>query len=562
MKTLGLMMTDLRTSATGLPARTSAELAGQSVLRRSVARALAARSLANVAILAPADQHDRIRQLLGELASAPRLLLAELPADRRAAFGSFDPARVRLARRWSLAGWRGGISGACWFDEMLAPVAMSDLARREQADAVVLLSPDAVLLDAALVDATVAQGELVRELYRLAISQAPPGLGAACLGADLLAELANAGQSVGRVLAYDPAARQNDVATKEACVKLPIEAIACPHRFLADTARSFALLEQLIARCGDSPTVAQSASAANAIFEGQPERWPAEIDFELTTDRPVADSLRPSRAPVSAVEPPLVPIRGPVDDPTVERVCESLRSMAADDIVVTLAGFGDPLLHPNVLAIAERLKTAGALAVAVRTSGVGLTDDCIARLIDSAVDLVCVELDAATRESYRALKSADCFDAVTAGMNKLLEARQRRNQPGPLLVAEMVKCPATLAEMEEFFDRWRLADEAHLAGLHEYGGQFRSPAGPGWPTCSPRRGPCRRIDRRMTVLADGTVPICDIDFQAGRPIGRLAGHRLDEIWLGPEMSRLRRDHHQLNLADWPLCQACDQWNRP
>jgi hypothetical protein len=554
MKTIGLMLADLRTSATGLPARTAADLAGQPVLRRSVGRALAARSLARVAILAPADQHDRIRQLLGELAGNPRLLLAELSADRRASFGWFDPGRVRLARRWSLAGWRGGIGGACWFDELLAPVAMNDLARREGADAVALLSPDAPLLDAALVDATVAQCDFVRELYRLAISQAPPGLGTVCLRVEMLAELANTGQSVGRALAYDPATPQPDLATKDGCVKLPIETIACPHRFLADTARGFALLEQVIARCGDAPTVEQSAAAANANFEDQPERWPAEIDFELTTHRPIADSLRPGC--------PLVPTRGPVDDRTVARACESLRAMAADDVVVTLGGFGDPLMHPNVLAIAEQLKSAGVLAVAVRTSGVGMDNECVGRLLDSAVDVVCVELDAATREGYRLLKSADCFDAVTAGMTKLLEDRQRRNQPGPLLVAELTKCVATLAEMEPLFARWRLADEAHLAGLHEYGGQFRSPAGPGWPTCSPRRGPCWRINRRMTVLADGTVPICDLDFKAAPAIGRIQDTLLADIWTGPAFARLRRDHHELRLADWPICQACDQWNRP
>ncbi|MDD4891115.1 MAG: SPASM domain-containing protein, partial [Phycisphaerae bacterium] len=222
-------------------------------------------------------------------------------------------------------------------------------------------------------------------------------------------------------------------------------------------------------------------------------------------------------------------------------------------------------------------------------------------LLDSPIDVLIVELDAATPEGYRRLKGVDAFERVTAAMQQLLAMRSQRAgpssapppcdasplpratepgapdarinsefriphsefpQPGPLLVAELVKCPATLAEMEEFFDRWRFADESNLAGLHDYAGQFHSPAGPGWPTCPPRRRPCVRVARRLTILSDGTVPQCDIDFAATAPLGSINEQTLDEIWSSVATQQLQADHRDLKLGNRPLCQRCDQWNRP
>jgi radical SAM protein with 4Fe4S-binding SPASM domain len=149
-------------------------------------------------------------------------------------------------------------------------------------------------------------------------------------------------------------------------------------------------------------------------------------------------------------------------------------------------------------------------------------------------------------------------------MEQLIQKRDQRAGPssGPVLVAELIKCPATIDELEPFFNRWRFADEAHVAGLHSYGGQFQSPAAPGWATAPPRRRPCARIARRLTILADGTVPQCDIDIQAAAPIGRLEEEGLDRLWRGQANLRLQSDHREQSLAGRAMCRACDQWNRP
>ncbi|MDD4891881.1 MAG: hypothetical protein PHU85_18325, partial [Phycisphaerae bacterium] len=522
MKIVGMMLVNLDTAAIGLPSRAAADLAGQPVLRRAVARSLSAKSLETVALLCPPAQQQRLGNVLGLFASDPRILIAPLPLTRAEIFGKLDPDKIRLARRWSLSGWRGGISGACWFDELLAPAAMTTLASQLAADAVALLCPEAAIADAALIDATIEQYLKHHERFRMAISQAPPGLGTICLAAPMLADLAATGQTLGRLLAYDPSNPRPYYVAGDATYKLPIDVIACPHRFQADTARGLALLEDLIRQLGDAPAADQSTRAATALFDAHPEPWPCELDVELTTQRAVADTLRPTlslsqpscdgchgwnavrpfwtagqpcpreqdmpatKQPSQAWHPihqlaadktsgPLPPAGGPLlslplgggskgegqpeasalqhdgvtpepgasplpDPPpkgrenaartrataaTIDRLCDSIRASQVDDLVITLGGFGDALLHPDALEIAAKLKSAGALAVAVRTSLISLVGHPpsgvtaapspeppasdlsfrdLTSLLDSPIDVLIVELDAATPEGYRRLK--------------------------------------------------------------------------------------------------------------------------------------------------------------
>ncbi|MCG3178634.1 MAG: hypothetical protein BIFFINMI_00962 [Phycisphaerae bacterium] len=468
-------------------------------------------------------------------------------------FGAMDAGRTRLARLWAASGWRGGVGGACWFDELLAPTAMASVAAAFKADAVALLSPFAALLDAELVDATVALFDRCRARFRLAFSQAPPGLGICCVGPEVLSNIAATGRTLGRILAYDPAAPLPDFVALELVHKLPIDVVACPHRLLADTARSGALAERLIADLGDAPTAEQSARAATALFDAAPEPWPREIEIELTTQRAVADSLRPT-----------APARGPLDDAAGARLADWIAASNADDLLVWLGGCGDPLLHPGVFEMAAKFKAAGAMGVGLRTAGVTLDDAAVGRLLDAPIDLVEIELDAHSAETYARLKGADAYGRVTTAMADLMRRRDKRGQAGPLIVAQMIKCPATLDEMEAFFDHWRsVGADANLAGLSDYGGRFVSAAGgPGWPTAPPARRPCVRLARRMTVLADGTVPACDQDFAAAAPVARVNGRPLADAWTCDALTQLRIAHRSDALADHPLCAVCREWHRP
>jgi hypothetical protein len=78
----------------------------------------------------------------------------------------------------------------------------------------------------------------------------------------------------------------------------------------------------------------------------------------------------------------------------------------------------------------------------------------------------------------------------------------------------------------------------------------------------PKRTPCRRLFRRMTVLADGTVPSCEDDIAAGQVVGDARPAGIAALWCGDRFEDLRRAHLNGDLNEWPLCAPCDEWHRP
>ncbi len=78
----------------------------------------------------------------------------------------------------------------------------------------------------------------------------------------------------------------------------------------------------------------------------------------------------------------------------------------------------------------------------------------------------------------------------------------------------------------------------------------------------PGRTPCRRLNNRLVILADGRAVACDQDYKGLYPVGDLAEEDLAGVWQGEPMNRLREF---LPTPDAPgdlLCGRCEEWARP
>jgi radical SAM protein with 4Fe4S-binding SPASM domain len=65
----------------------------------------------------------------------------------------------------------------------------------------------------------------------------------------------------------------------------------------------------------------------------------------------------------------------------------------------------------------------------------------------------------------------------------------------------------------------------------------------------------------VTILADGTVPLCSQDYEPRVILGDVNNQSLSSIWLGPAMNQLRRAHQDAIYTDYPLCVKCKEWHR-
>jgi radical SAM protein with 4Fe4S-binding SPASM domain len=512
----------------------------QPVLSWTLERLSRSKRVTSVAILCWEDQLDAVVPVAEAgradvLAKGPRAVMAEIDA-------------VTASRRWA-DGWRGGLLGTCEFDRGFHAGWTVEVAQRLGADVVVLADPSAGLIDPALVDDLIAHA-IDRPQVELCFMPAAPGLSGTLLRMPLIKRLALAKTHPGRLLHYTPDTLSREVLGGESCAPVPASIARTTDRFTLDTDRqitrlaaaTFALNGQLIySRAEDLVTrLRDQAGAADTV--------PREVVLELNTARATRPIYWPGR--YQTVERP---------DMTFDRAAHVIDQLGerADDVRLTIAGLGDPLLAETLLPVIGYARSRG-LAVHVETD---LVSGDIAGLAQSWADVVSIHVPALTPATYAAVMGVDAYATVLENVRTFGAARAARVSGGvPILAPTFTKCRDNLGEMETWYDQWLHAvGAAVIAGPSDHAGQL--PVVAVADMAPPKRRPCARLVSRMVVRSEGNVVSCEQDFSGRTVFGNVDAVSITEIWQH-RLAGFRADHREGNHARHALCGACKEWDRP
>ena len=538
MRCVGVMYADLARSSLGTRSRLADEVAGAAVLRRTVERLAGAERLAEIMVFCPEGQREQVGGLLAGTQAAVVGLQQAAPLSSHV-----------VRRKWALDSWRGGLGEATQFDEYAVTGEMVQRLHERGATTAMLVGADAVLIDPGLVDAMLDYHYDKCEDMRFTFSQAPPGLAGSVYRLDLFAEMAHSGAHIGDAIAYSPTSPHADFINAECTYKVDERIWGSRFRYLADTQRSVERLSELLAGDGVSGWRAEQITAAMAGCEEQAGRLPKELVVEINTER----SLRVAGYPQGRGDLG----RGPM---SLEQFVKIVKDCGEyDDVRVTLGGAGEPLAHGEVGAMVRAAKEAGILGVNIETDGRGLKGELADELLEAGVDVVSVFLDANSPELYQALKGEDCFAEVARGVEQF--ADKAKQLGGRTMVApHLIKMRETMAEMEEFYDRWiTRCGAAVMVGYNDFAGQVADKAV--MDMAPPMRWACGRLFERMMILADGGVTMCEQDFGGKCKLGNVFEQSVGEIWRGKELEELREAHRAARFTENELCVKCKEWHR-
>ncbi len=266
---------------------------------------------------------------------------------------------------------------------------------------------------------------------------------------------------------------------------------------------------------------------------------------------------------------------------------------------LVLQGIGEPLLNKRLPEMIRFGKAQGAW-VLFNTNGVLLDRTWQDTLIDCGLDELRISLDAATPETYRAIRGAPVFERVVAHVEQFVERKAERGVMHPRLSLWMVAMRSNLPELpalvdlaarigvpEVYFQRlvyngFGVAQKAQ--SLHgeadgeaapvieeavrrsERSGVALRASGATTPleslraTDEPRPwSRCRRPWDTIYVTAHGKVLPCCIapfahqDFQS-LVLGDLTQQSLEEVWHGERYQEFRRRHQ--SDEPHPCCRTC------
>jgi MoaA/NifB/PqqE/SkfB family radical SAM enzyme len=511
------------------------------VLRWTLDRLARATRVGTIALLCWEDQVEAVAPLAAEahadvLSKGPRTALPEIES-------------VAAARRWA-DGWRGGLLSTCAFDLGFHGPWVKEIADQLASDAVLLIDPASALVDPLLIDALIAHGD-AHAGQDICFMPSAPGLSGALLRPALLGRLAAAKAHPGRLMHYHPDQLSREPLAAESCAPVPTPVARTTRRFLLDSDRQARRMEDATVPL-NGELIATPAEDLVARLHAWPAEdvLPREVVLELTTRR----ATRPIYSPVRYLE-----VGRPVF--TRQRGVELFNELAdADDLRLSLAGVGDPLLSGELFPILDAARDAGVRAIHVETDLLA-PDDAVARLAAAPVDVVSVHVPALTAKTYAEVMGLDAYAKVLANIKLLLTERVARRAGVPLLVPTFTKCRANLAEMEAWYDQWlRAAGSAVIVGPADFGGTVPDD-GSVADMAPPRRRPCARLASRLMVLSDGRVVSCEQDALARQVMGELGKQSIREIWQ-QRFGALRAEHREEKWAHRPVCAACREWHRP
>jgi hypothetical protein len=534
------------TGPLGLSSRAAGKLGARTVLEHTVARVGRTGGLEGVAVLVEPGAAGRTRELLGAEAQRARVLeVLDPDTPRREA--------LRRSRKWSKDSWRLGLMQSMEIDAAGHFPSLLRAARELGCDAVLSVYPEAVLVDPGLLEGLLEHGSPQGQPpLPTASCQAPAGFAGLFAMAGWLEPMAAQDSTYGGLCAWRADRDNQDPVHRAENWLAPVAVRRCEFRGSLDSQRSREMLEEVLRRAPGEGGLGPSAEEAVAIVTGDPAlyagRLPRVVEVELTAA---------GRVPFAAT-----PFAGDIPGRSMKReLFEKLLAdlSAYDDVLLTLGGWGDPLAHPEVFDFLGLAREQGIYGLHLDTPGPLLDEKASRRLLELDLDVVSVRLGANTAESYRVLTGRGDFEAVTANVERLLRLRGESGKLWPFVSVEAEKRLEVEGELIDFWDRWgEQGAWPMIRPFSTYCGRFEDRATVHL-TLAERVG-CRRLLKEMFVLADGTVPVCRMDFAAAAPAGSVAERSVEELWTSGRIAELRSEQHARKFEGFELCPDCGDWD--
>lgn len=229
---------------------------------------------------------------------------------------------------------------------------------------------------------------------------------------------------------------------------------------------------------------------------------------------------------------------------------------------------GEPLLHPKIGELISATRQAG-IRIDVGTHG---NLDRMEEIVEAGVDSVLFDIDGATQEVYEIYRRRGRVDRAIANLHKLVAARDRKGDGGPIVILQMVIMKHNIHEVAEvvrigaeagvdcvslrsvcindFFDRddmeeakrWIPPEPLEIAlGIHRAGWRGRRPPLCDWFT-------------QCVILHNGDMSICCYDTDGKHVVGNVFTDGFSRVWRGRRMGEARKGVvHQSH----DVCRHCD-----
>lgn len=219
--------------------------------------------------------------------------------------------------------------------------------------------------------------------------------------------------------------------------------------------------------------------------------------------------------------------------------------------IMWLHVMGEPLLSPIIIDAVQYIYKKSNQGVCISTNGTLLSEKISEELIHAGVDTIQVALPSMQRDVYEIIKNGANFDDVKNNIHNLCRAAQRKNIH---IVLQMLRTYLNPDEdIKEYIQEFGYYD---LLRVEQVDMIRYSPNGK-YIGCNPGVIPgCLMREVHFTILSNGDVPICCIDYNGALICGNMKNDTINDIAVGKSFCEYVQKINNHNVADMPPCNAC------
>jgi len=248
---------------------------------------------------------------------------------------------------------------------------------------------------------------------------------------------------------------------------------------------------------------------------------------------------------------------GVMDFGLFEKIIREVSSMRCKPLT-HLHGFGEPLLDTLLSERITLAKACGIRHTYIVTNASLLFPETSRQIVHAGLDKMKISFYGTDEDSYSATMRRLQFKVTFQNIVEFIRIRRELNRTKPQLILQYLPHETNHARVEECGVLWsslidrNVGDCVNIASLHNYGGG-RTYNRIGDKIVSI----CFYPWTAMSVLCDGRVVTCCMDYNGAQVVGDLNVQTVMEVWNGPVLSSVRRNFGKLEYSGFPTCMCCD-----
>lgn len=215
---------------------------------------------------------------------------------------------------------------------------------------------------------------------------------------------------------------------------------------------------------------------------------------------------------------------------------------------IRLSWRGEPAMHKGLAEMVAYAKQQGIKEVSFITNGTMLTPDLSRALVDAGLDYLSVSIDG-IEETYENIRKPAKFYETVERLRTLRRLRDEFGNGFPRVRTNSI-WSAVKDTTKEYNDILSPVTDYMTVNPDYDHGKTKTAINPAHV--------CHYLYQRMTVMWDGSVPLCICDKSKEILLGNIATDSLAEMWQGEAMTKARKDQVNGKTDTIAPCSKCQR----